>query len=172
MITYSLMRIAMFSGITDLSVQLWWQSHLACLLSCKPALNFNNFTFNLSPPESLSAVVQTCNIAQLQLHNSATSNPLPVAGPWQNAVSLIQLIYKGFILCLTWNAVCFLCAISPSRAHQSPFPTTNSCYSEKWGPVSCVISFSWQLYPLALYKYQKLWMCPPFTPLSSTQWKD
>lgn len=52
-------------------------------------LNLNYFNFPLSPPEPLSAVVQTCNIARLQLHNSTTPNPLLAAGPWQDAVLLI-----------------------------------------------------------------------------------
>lgn len=79
-------------------------------------LNMNNFNSPLSPPEPLSAVVKTCNSARLQLYNSTTPNPLPAAGPWQDAVLLIQLMYEGFTLCLLMCARHEMPSVSSARS--------------------------------------------------------
>lgn len=61
-------------------------------------LNFSCLNFPLSPPQPLFVVVHTCKI--IQLCNTTTLNPLPAAGPWQDAVLPIQLMYESVILCL------------------------------------------------------------------------
>lgn len=58
--------------------------YMSAVVQAGGTLHLNNFNCPLSPPEPLSAVAQTCNIARLQLHNSTTPNPLLAAGPWQD----------------------------------------------------------------------------------------
>lgn len=97
-------------------------------------MNLNNFSFSLCPSEPLSAVVKTCNIARLQLHNSTTQNPLPAAAPWQNlfftvygqdTVLLIQLSMKVSYCacsCVPVMKYCLYPQFSlPSIVHHSSF---------------------------------------------------
>lgn len=95
---------------------------MSAVVQASDTLNLNSFNFLLRPPEPLCAVVKTCNIARLQLHNSATPNPLPAAAPWQDAVLLIQLMYEGFILCLL---MCACHEMLPISSVLSPFNSSS-----------------------------------------------
>ena len=113
MVTYSLMRIAHAPWCNRLkcTTTATKPPRMSSVVQAGGTPNFNDvnlspplphlsLSLSLSPPEPLFAVVQTCNAARLQLHNSSIPNPSPAAGPWQDAVLLIWLMYEGFILCV------------------------------------------------------------------------